>query len=135
MPCDVGGLWAPGSPKWTDEQLLNIAHFDLFEAVDAVAATGRSRAEALQWLVSQILEHAWIFWDGPTPMPRDPVSRAVRIAVFERDGYRCKMCDDWHELVIDHVIPVAAGGPSTEDNLQTLCRPCNARKGMRLCPS
>jgi len=34
-------------------------------------------------------------------------------------------------LVVDHIVPVIAGGPSTLDNLITACEPCNQGKGGR----
>ena len=57
---------------------------------------------------------------------------AVRIAVFERDEYRCRKCGAQRQLSIDHVVPESRGGPTTLDNLQTLCKPCNSRKGARV---
>ncbi|WP_093146758.1 HNH endonuclease [Saccharopolyspora antimicrobica] len=41
--------------------------------------------------------------------------------VFERDGGRCVECGTDFEIQYDHVIPVALGGSSTEENLQLLC--------------
>ena len=35
-------------------------------------------------------------------------------------------------LEIDHKIPLAKGGMTTEDNLQTLCWKCNRSKGAKL---
>lgn len=35
-------------------------------------------------------------------------------------------------LSIDHIHPERHGGTLDEDNLQTLCRPCNSRKGSRV---
>lgn len=56
------------------------------------------------------------------------VPTAVRRTVFERDGWTCQSCGGKTELVIDHVIPVDEGGGNEEENLQTLCVLCNARK-------
>jgi len=53
----------------------------------------------------------------------------LRTAVFERDAYRCKHCGGWEKLCADHIIPESKGGPTTFENLQTLCSPCNLRKG------
>lgn len=64
--------------------------------------------------------------------PRQPIPEAIRRAVMERDGYRCRACGVWHSLTIDHVRPVAAGGSDDLENLQTLCRSCNSSKGARL---
>jgi 5-methylcytosine-specific restriction endonuclease McrA len=63
---------------------------------------------------------------------REPIPRAVRQAVFERDGGRCVECGATFDLQYDHVIPLALGGASTVENLQVLCAECNRRKGAAL---
>ncbi len=55
----------------------------------------------------------------------------LRREVFERDAYRCIECGDWHDLTLDHIQPESKGGPATFDNLRTLCRRCNSKKGSR----
>lgn len=60
------------------------------------------------------------------------ISQALRKFVFERDAYRCVYCGDWHDLTVDHIYPEALGGTLDPDNLQTLCRPCNSKKGTRV---
>lgn len=57
---------------------------------------------------------------------------ATRTRVFELDAYRCRSCGDWHDLAVDHIIPVARGGTDDLANLQTLCRSCNSAKGAKL---
>jgi hypothetical protein len=66
----------------------------------------------------------------------DAMSNRTRPLIFARDGYRCLACGESHgnvenPLEVDHVIPVARGGENDFDNLQTLCRSCNRRKGAR----
>lgn len=56
----------------------------------------------------------------------------LRQQIFERDGYACVDCGATERLECDHIIPVSKGGTSEEDNLQTLCRSCNARKRDRI---
>lgn len=68
----------------------------------------------------------------PLPTKRDPIPVAVRFFVFERDGFQCAQCGAVEDLTIDHIYPKSLGGADTEDNLQTLCRSCNCRKGARV---
>lgn len=35
-----------------------------------------------------------------------------------------------HDLSLDHIVPLAEGGKSNSDNLQTLCKKCNCAKGV-----
>lgn len=67
--------------------------------------------------------------DAGTAPRREPIPRAVRLAVFERDGGRCAGCGATFELQFDHVIPLSLGGATTVANLQVLCAECNRRKG------
>lgn len=63
--------------------------------------------------------------------PRNiPIS--LRDRVLARDGYRCTFvgpegnrCTCVVDLEIDHIVPVARNGRSTESNLRVLCRPHN----------
>lgn len=41
---------------------------------------------------------------------------------------RCAWCQATEGLVLDHIIPVMAGGKNERANAQTLCRPCNIWK-------
>lgn len=63
------------------------------------------------------------------PPPRRSIPRDLRLQVWERDGGRCTACGAEFDLQYDHVIPVALGGATSEQNLQLLCGPCNQRKG------
>lgn len=67
----------------------------------------------------------------PAPARKEPISYRLRKQVFERDAYRCVTCGDWHNLEADNIVPESLGGPTTLDNLQTMCQPCNGRKGNR----
>lgn len=79
--------------------------------------------------------------------PRDPaptqaraeraaVRPSIRIKVFERDNYTCRICGagrhSGDQLHVDHIQPISAGGRSVMDNLQTLCAPCNLGKHTRV---
>jgi 5-methylcytosine-specific restriction endonuclease McrA len=49
--------------------------------------------------------------------------------VFERDGRRCVECGATGRLTVDHIVPRSKGGTDALENLQTMCSPCNGRKG------
>ena len=70
----------------------------------------------------------------------EPISKR---RVFERDGWRCYLCgcetpiaqsgttaDNAPEL--DHVVPLAKGGPHAYANVRCCCRRCNRAKGDQL---
>lgn len=63
---------------------------------------------------------------------RKPIKPSLRFEILKRDDYRCQMCGvtakDGAALEIDHITPVAKGGTNNADNLQVLCRECNAGK-------
>jgi 5-methylcytosine-specific restriction endonuclease McrA len=54
----------------------------------------------------------------------------TRFNVFLRDGFRCQYCHEQHrpnDLTFDHVLPRAAGGVTSWENIATACSPCNTR--------
>lgn len=60
------------------------------------------------------------------------ISPELRQQVFERDGHSCVECGSNKRLCADHVIPERLGGQATLENLQTMCRPCNSEKGVKI---
>jgi hypothetical protein len=68
-------------------------------------------------------------WQSISRVERGKVSNKMRFAIYKRDGYRCRICGrKTDDLEIDHIYPIAKGGKTTYDNLQTLCHKCNAKK-------
>ena len=68
----------------------------------------------------------------------DPTVSAIK--VFERDGWRCKLCGvktpkrlrgsgEWDAPELDHVVPLSLGGGHVWGNVQCACRRCNIAKG------
>jgi hypothetical protein len=63
------------------------------------------------------------------------LSSRLRFVVFQRDRFRCVVCGRspaTHLSVVlhaDHVRPIALGGTTSLENLQTLCYECNMGKG------
>jgi 5-methylcytosine-specific restriction endonuclease McrA len=64
---------------------------------------------------------------------RDPSLR-LRFRVLKRDNFSCRACGTSPALKpglslhVDHVMPWSLGGETVEENLQTLCEPCNLGK-------
>ena len=69
---------------------------------------------------------------------RTLMTRKLREFIKNRDNFTCCTCGNSIHvepnllLEIDHIIPVAKGGYTAEDNLQTLCWKCNRSKGDKL---
>lgn len=67
----------------------------------------------------------------PVPAVRKRVSAAQRRALWERDREQCGLCGQpvaYEDAVVDHVLPVAHGGPTISENLQVAHPSCNAYK-------
>jgi len=68
-----------------------------------------------------------------------PVEEFDPIVIYNKHQGRCAICGVKVRTAggkrqdttasIDHVVPISAGGPHTEDNCQLLCFGCNMRKG------
>jgi 5-methylcytosine-specific restriction endonuclease McrA len=111
--------WAfEGRVYWEDSRL----------SAEDVLALVRDRERRAQ----RTLERAHAALAANGERRREPIPRAVRLAVFERDGGRCVECGSAFDIQYDHVIPLALGGANTAENLQILCAPCNQAKGASL---
>ena len=69
-------------------------------------------------------------------MTRSYIPKPLREKVAAQAGHRCGYCLTQQEFTampmhVEHIIPLAAGGPSTEDNLWLACPLCNSHKGTR----
>lgn len=72
-------------------------------------------------------------WRAPKPVPSRPkIDPELRATVYERDEFECRFCGSTEDLTLDHIHPWSKGGQDTLENLQTLCRTCNSKKGVRL---
>ena len=69
---------------------------------------------------------------------RNLMTKKLREFIKERDNYTCCTCGNSTHvepnllLEIDHIIPVAKGGITSEENLQTLCWKCNRAKSDKI---
>ncbi|MBO7560701.1 HNH endonuclease [Candidatus Saccharibacteria bacterium] len=79
-----------------------------------------------------------IKWKNSIAGQRALMTALLREKIKQRDRYTCKKCGAsvFKEpnllLEIDHIVPLARGGKTTEDNLQTLCWRCNRKKGSKI---
>lgn len=59
------------------------------------------------------------------------ISANLKALVWARDGCACLKCGARTDLSADHIVPESLGGQTVLENLQTICRSCNSRKGRR----
>jgi len=77
--------------------------------------------------------------DEPTRRAKDSsrggrvIPTKVKVAVWQRDGGKCRVCGAPDDLHFDHVIPFSKGGTSTRvENIQLLCGRHNIQKSARI---
>lgn len=69
---------------------------------------------------------------------RQLMTPSLRRFIIDRDSNTCRLCGNSTNsepnllLEVDHIIPIAKGGMTMEENLQTLCWKCNRRKGAKM---
>lgn len=79
-----------------------------------------------------------IKWKKSVAGQRALMTSKLRNYILTRDGYKCKYCganiEDEPNLLleVDHIVPLAKGGMTNEENLQTLCWKCNRSKGSKI---
>jgi 5-methylcytosine-specific restriction endonuclease McrA len=132
-----------------DQQEVFVSGFFEFEDIHkqprrVIAA----RAAIEQLLSSHVQAAAMAELDTLTAGVVAPPPRGIRLAVLERDGYKCRRCGwapsdpvpikpgtsraVYRGLELDHIWPKSKGGAGTEDNFQVLCTSCNCSKGARI---
>jgi 5-methylcytosine-specific restriction enzyme A len=72
----------------------------------------------------------------PQPRSRKPsrnLPEHIKRAVDARDKKRCQNCGVVTEFIhYDHIFPFDLGGPTTVENMQSLCPTCNTSKGNKI---
>lgn len=116
------------SPEQKWAWLMSIAA--LIDETDIPPASQETHDELVRaglWSAdgSPVASELWAMWKRT----RSPIPRALRKAVFARDGRVCAGCGSTVDLQLDHVFPWSLGGAHTFDNLRVLCGPCNRSKG------
>lgn len=97
-----------------------------------VPMTEETIAELIKVLESKLTASAF------AKEQRALMTKKLRESIKERDNFTCCNCGNSTHvepnllLEIDHIIPVAKGGQTVEDNLQTLCWKCNRAKSDKI---
>ncbi len=70
-------------------------------------------------------------------MSQTHIPRELRQLVAEQARYRCGYCQTQEAVIgssmeMDHIVPEALGGATTEENLWLACSLCNSFKGVRI---
>jgi nitrate reductase cytochrome c-type subunit len=103
----------------TEEAILTIKKMVLSE--DAKIKKLKKEVELLERLSTQDFKNK-----------RPIIPDEVKLFVFNRDQGKCVSCGSKENLQFDHIIPIAKGGSSSEENVQLLCQQCNLKKSDNL---
>ena len=98
-------------------------------AISLLVQTGLWRIHDDGWA---ICDDAEIFRWGAPGYQMPWISRQTRRRIYVRDGHACVECGATDDLTLDHTHPRSRGGGHGDENLRTLCRSCNSRKGARV---
>lgn len=107
----------------TDDLLSMIQDSFFYSVGESLAAVKNRITHDLHIPVYHSVPMSWE-WRKRTSIPVE-----ARQQVFAADNHRCVICGATKQLSVDHIRSVRRGGTSDRDNLQTLCRSCNSRKG------
>ena len=83
--------------------------------------------DVLERRITEYLDMRYPFGDSNN----DAVRGSIRYQVLKTAGGRCELCGASSrdiQIDVDHIIPRSKGGTNEIDNLQALCRTCNAQK-------
>lgn len=87
-------------------------------------------------VLASVPSFAWYEWHWRRGLHpgREAIPIGVRLHVLRRDGLACGICGgevDAGDVHLDHVVPVARGGPTVARNLRVTHSKCNLRKGSK----
>lgn len=139
MEHDEAGFYSKLGFAHIDESVLTVEYKFAYTSGGGMAhryftvpMTEETIIELIKVLESKLTQSAF------TKQQRALMTKKLRDAIKIRDNYTCRQCgNSTHKepnllLEIDHIVPVAKGGPTEESNLQTLCWKCNRSKGAKL---
>lgn len=142
LPLSSVGLWVTVL-SWSCKQQQNVLTLDALEEIVGDRTWG-DRTDLHLDVANLCAVGLWAHngggvyrieeWDDMVVVKRRRLAIPAwkRCAVYERDGGACLECGTTVDLTLDHIHPFSKGGSDEMDNLRTLCRPCNSRKGAKV---
>lgn len=117
-----------------DPDAADVEARSLIEDAFNIVAMHQGTEYAAEWIggVAKALDVDARTTVRSTGYRKEKISARCRRLVYERDDFTCRYCGARSDLTVDHIHPEVLGGTTTLDNLQTLCRSCNCRKGARV---
>ena len=123
------------SSRWSIDT-LHINHARAFVGIKArVFVNQLVAAELSEWVDTdefRLIGEGDIWRSEAAKIPRRAIPDRIRQSVYERDEYACVECAATEALSLDHIYPHSLGGSDGPENLQTLFRSCNSKKGARV---
>ena len=122
-----------------DEAVLNVEYKFIYTSGGGMAQrsfTVPMNEETIIELINRLESKLSI--QAQTKEQRALMTTKLRLHIKQRDNYTCCQCGNstYKEpnllLEVDHIVPIARGGLTIENNLQTLCWKCNRSKGSKL---
>jgi hypothetical protein len=101
----------------------------------SITDPSRAAAELVDAELWHAIDAGWALHQAPDTYElvrdrRPSMPRRLRDLILDRDHHRCAYCAATAALEVDHIQPWSKGGSFDDpNNLQILCRPCNATKG------
>ncbi len=139
MENDEAGFYSRLGFATIDESVLTVEYKFSYTSGGGMAQrsftvpmTEETIAELIKVLESKLTASAF------AKEQRTLMTKKLREFIKTRDNFTCCNCGNSTHvepnllLEIDHIIPVAKGGRTVEDNLQTLCWKCNRAKSDKI---
>lgn len=139
MKDDEAGFYSRLGFATIDESVLTVEYKFSYTSGGGMAQrsftvpmTQETIAELIKMLESKLTASAF------AKEQRTLMTKKLREFIKTRDNFTCCNCGNSTNvepnllLEIDHIIPVAKGGRTVEDNLQTLCWKCNRAKSDKI---
>lgn len=136
---DEDGFYSRLGLAIIDEAILNIEYKFTYTSDGGMAQrsfTVPMNEENIIELISRL--ESKLSMQSQTKEQRALMTTKLRLQIKERDNYTCCQCGNSIKnepnllLEVDHIVPIAKGGLTIENNLQTLCWKCNRSKGSKL---